>query len=184
MASLAKGPPITIEQYESFEGYPGLRDELIHGEIVMSPQPKPFHQQVSDNVRALLDEAIRHQPYVARQNTNIKFGQAHSMPAPDVFIVGRDAWKRACQLDEYLSQAPLLVVEVVSPANRRARVEEKARLYLSQGVAMVWIVYPKRKVVLVHRAGQDAAIERTPAHLLELPDPLVAEIPVQGFFVI
>jgi hypothetical protein len=42
--------PITIQQYEQFEGYPGLRDELIEGDIVMSPQPKPLNQQTVRNI--------------------------------------------------------------------------------------------------------------------------------------
>jgi hypothetical protein len=30
-------PPITADQYEGFEGFPGLRDQLINGRIVLSP---------------------------------------------------------------------------------------------------------------------------------------------------
>jgi len=38
--------PITVAQYlHSFEGYPGLRDELINGRIVMYPQPYPSEQR-------------------------------------------------------------------------------------------------------------------------------------------
>ncbi len=47
MATVSVAPPITVEQYLGFRGYPGLRDELINGEIVLSPQPKPHHQEVS-----------------------------------------------------------------------------------------------------------------------------------------
>jgi hypothetical protein len=41
MATAFKAPPITVQQYEAFQGYPGLKDELIYGEIILSPQPKP-----------------------------------------------------------------------------------------------------------------------------------------------
>lgn len=50
MPTASKAPAITVEQYEGFEGYPGLRDELIYGEIVLSPQRKPVHQQVAGNL--------------------------------------------------------------------------------------------------------------------------------------
>src|SRR5450755_4309493 len=82
MSTLAvrKAPPITVEQYEAFEGYPGLRDELIDGEIALSPQPKPFHQQVAKNIERLLEQALKGQSYIVRQNSNIKFRLAHSMP--------------------------------------------------------------------------------------------------------
>ena len=95
---IAKAPPITVEQYEAFEGFPGLRDELIKGEIVLSPQPKPLHQQIAENIQSLLNQVLSDR-FVAKQNSNIKFREANSMPAPDVFVVGRADWKRACESD-------------------------------------------------------------------------------------
>jgi Uma2 family endonuclease len=55
---ILKAPPITIEQFEAFESFPGLRDELIRGEIVLSPQPKPFHQQIAKNIERLLERVL------------------------------------------------------------------------------------------------------------------------------
>ena len=109
MAATTVAPPITVEQYERFSGYPGLRDELIHGEIVLSPQPKPLHQPVAQNVHDLLRAAVRSQPYTARQNSNLRFPGVYSMPAPDVFVVSRKEWCRACRENEYVSKTPILV---------------------------------------------------------------------------
>ncbi len=78
----SKAPPITVEQYKAFEGYPGLKDELINGEIVLSPQPKPLHQEVLSNVLFLLREAIESQDFTAQTNSNVDFGPQFSMPAP------------------------------------------------------------------------------------------------------
>jgi len=39
MASVLPIPPITIEQYSTFESSGGFRDELINGRIVMSTEP-------------------------------------------------------------------------------------------------------------------------------------------------
>jgi Uma2 family endonuclease len=47
------------------------------------------------------------------------------MPAPDVLVVNRKLWIKACESDEYLSDPPLLTVEVISPANRKRRVEQQ-----------------------------------------------------------
>ncbi|MBV8073775.1 MAG: Uma2 family endonuclease [Acidobacteriaceae bacterium] len=149
MSAASSRIPITVEQYEHFEGYPGLRDELIYGRIAMSPPPKPLHQQIAQNIDRLLNALSETTPYIARQATSIKFPALNSMPAPDVFIVRRDDWLKACRDDVYLDVAPILVVEVISPANRKSRVEQKIGIYRSSGVQEVWIVHPKKRTVRV-----------------------------------
>jgi len=103
--------PITIEQYEAFEGYPGLKDELILGKIILSPQPKPLHRQVTQNIQDLLHSALKGQRYTVQQNSNVRFRAANSVPAPDVFVITKEQWNRACEIDDYLSDPPILVVE-------------------------------------------------------------------------
>ena len=157
MSAASTPVPITVEQYEHFEGYPGLRDELIYGEIVMSPQAKPLHQEIVRNVDGLFNSLLEGTPYIARQDTNIKFPALNSMPAPDVFVVRRDDWFRACREEVYLDIAPILVVEVISPANRKSRVEQKVDIYRTSGVAEVWVVYPKKRTVRVRTEQGETA---------------------------
>jgi Uma2 family endonuclease len=180
MATSPKVPPITIEQYEHFEGYPGLRDELIYGEIVMSPQPKPLHQQTARNIERLLDNALgEDSQYVARQNSNIKFAKVNSMPAPDVFVVLKKDWLAACENDVYLVNPPALAVEVISRANRPRRVEQKVDLYLDHGVLQVWVVNPKKQTLFVHDRAHPKGVQamhRITSH------PLIGEIAVEPVF--
>ena len=178
---IVKAPPITVEQYEAFEGFPGLRDELINGEIVLSPQPKPLHQQIAENIQSLLNQVLSDR-FVAKQNSNIKFREANSMPAPDVFVVGRADWKRACETDRYLETPPVLVVEVISPANRKIRVAQKIDLYLSSGVSAVWVCYPKKRLLRTYQTGGIA--ELSEAETVVLPQPLLGEIKVQDMFLL
>lgn len=178
-AVATSAPPITVEQYEGFEGYPGLRDELINGRIILSPQAKPTHQQVSKNIERMLDDTLRDTVYVANRDTNIRFPAANSMPAPDVFAIEKEIWREACATDTYISQSPLLAVEILSPANRRRKVAEKVSLYLAQGVGAVWIVSLKDRCVMVHRTGKAVQIER---EQVALPEPLSGKLPVQKFF--
>ena len=178
---ILKAPPITVEQYEAFEGFPGLRDELINGEIVLSPQPKPLHQQVSENIGALLNKVLGDE-FVAKQNSNIRFREANSMPAPDVFVVSRADWRKACESDQYLDTPPLLAVEVISPANRKFRVSQKIEIYLSNGVSEVWVSYPKKRLLRTHRMGQ--VTEHSEADSVTLPQPLRGEIKVGDMFLL
>jgi Uma2 family endonuclease len=178
---IVKPPPITVEQYEAFEGYPGLRDELINGEIILSPQPKPLHQQISENIHRLLNEVLSDQ-FVAKQNSSIKLREANSMPAPDVFVVRRADWKRACESDRYLEMPPILAVEVISPANRKSRVAQKIDLYLSTGVSAVWVCYPKKRLLRTYHAGQITELSET--ETVVLSEPLLGEIKVQNMFLL
>ena len=187
MSTLAvrKAPPITVEQYEAFEGYPGLRDELIDGEIVLSPQPKPFHQQVAKNIERLLEQTLKGQPYIVQQNSNIKFRLAHSLPAPDVFVALLEDWKNACESDEYLNKPPTLVVEVTSAANRKAKIARKIEIYLDNDVHAVWVVSPKKRSLQVHRnVRQRESREFTEQDTVVLPEPLAGEVLLRDIFLI
>jgi Uma2 family endonuclease len=180
MSTALQSPPITVEQYERFEGYPGLKDELINGEICLSPQPKPLHQQIVRNINRLLDAALQGQIYTAQQNSNIRFRGANSMPSPDVFVITQQDWQRACEADDYLSVPPILVIEILSPANCKRRVEAKVALYLSQGVTEVWLVYPKSRKTVIHRKHFEVAA----GDEIPLPAPLTGSLKTASFFAI
>lgn len=47
--------------------------------------------------------------------------------------------------------APDLAIEVISPSGRGWDVEEKVQEYFDAGVRLVWVVYPRRRSVLVNR---------------------------------
>ena len=161
-------PPITADQYEAFEGFLGLRDELIDGRIVLSPQPKPLHQQLADNIRKELERCLFGSSYIVNGNSNLDLGDRTWRPAPDLFAVTRAAWVSACHQNRYLSEPPLLTVEVISPANEDAEVRKKLDFYLSHGVRQVCIVHPQNSSIVVHGSGQ-----------ME-PDQLVLAAPLNG----
>lgn len=183
MATAATIPPISVEQYLGFKGYPGLRDELINGEIVLSPQPKPHHQEIVENLHRLLGQAFEGSAYVVRQNSNIRFDCANSMPAPDLFVIDRESWRLAIASKDYLSKAPLLVIEVLSPANRARKVDEKAMLYLANGVARVWIVDLKLgKIFAATRNGD--RIRKEEVERITIADPVAVTIEAPQVFAI
>lgn len=53
--------------------------------------------------------------------------------------------------DGFGEVVPALVVEVISPHDTAAAVEDKTQLWLNFGVTEVWNVYPNGRRVLVHR---------------------------------
>jgi Uma2 family endonuclease len=169
---------ITVAQYEhSFDGYPGLRDELINGRIVMNPQPKPLHQQIRKNIERLLDAACERTDYTANSDSNIQFPASDSAPAPDVFVVESSRWQEAMRKGTYIDSPPLLVVEILSPSQD---VAEKINLYSEAGVAAIWVVDPKRRNVLVH-TGREMRQYGEHAEIA-LPLPLNGSVKIDDIF--
>jgi len=153
MATAAPLHPISFEQYEEFESPEGFRDELIHGRIVVSPEPKALHYDVADNLYRLLTAASG-KKYRVAQRMNLRFSDANSMPSPDVFVVRLAEWKRARAENVYPEGAKvLLAVQVISPSNRPGPLAAKVGIYLTHGL-QVWVADPKSQEVKLHRQGE------------------------------
>ena len=63
---------------------------------------------------------------------------------------------------EYFPGLPDLAVEVVSPEDRASEAQETVQDWLSFGVALVWIVEPKTRMVTVYRSWSTAPMATSP----------------------
>lgn len=71
--------------------------------------------------------------------------------APDVGFISRE--RRPPRSRGYLSVAPDLAIEVVSPNDSASDVHEKVAEYLAAGSRLVWVIYPRTRTVVIHRAN-------------------------------
>ena len=69
----------------------------------------------------------------------------------DIAFVSAPRLPQGQQITGYFPGAPDLAVEVVSPNDTMAEVEDKVDEYLAAGAKLVWVVNPRRKTVTVHR---------------------------------
>lgn len=78
---------------------------------------------------------------------------------PDVAFVRREHVPRRTSpvYAQAWHVAPDLVVEVASPNQYRPDMKDKAQRYLTAGVRMVWVIWPKSRQVDVWRAGAQGA---------------------------
>lgn len=53
----------------------------------------------------------------------------------------------------FFPAAPDLAVEVISPNNSVDEIQEKIEEYLSAGTRLIWIVYPKQKMIQAYRSS-------------------------------
>ena len=150
---------MSLEQYLQFKTPPGMKDELIEGELVILPSGSPNHALLIKKLVRLLEEAIDQNQFEVNADLSIIINRADpaSMPRPDVFIMDRPRFLQAAQRDEFPEGSPELAIEVVSPSNTQKELLTKIKFYLRYGSYAVWIVYPKREQLLCGKAKTPAA---------------------------
>jgi len=128
-----------------------LRHELIKGELLTMPLPKLQHMRAAANLTFLLMQHAK----ANRLGEVYAEGGYHLESDPDT-VLGPDvsfvASPRIQRLDGYFPGPPDLAVEVLSPGDRRGKVENKLALWLEFGTRSVWLVNPRRRTVEVCKA--------------------------------
>jgi Uma2 family endonuclease len=147
-----RGHPSARWSYEDLLLVPedGKRHELIDGEHLVSPSPTPRHQGILMNLVRVLSA------HVHRTRCGKLFSapldvvlSPHDVVEPDILFVSAE---RLHVLGErYLSAAPDLTIEILSPASRRVDLVLKRHLYEKHGVTEYWIVDPEAETVEVLR---------------------------------
>jgi Uma2 family endonuclease len=131
----------------------GERYELIEGSLVVMEPPGVSHGFVECNVAFLITAHVREHGLgrvVTGDSGYMTRGDNRTVRAPDVAFL---SYERFPQLpDGYGATPPDLVVEVLSPGDRRGEVERKVREWLRFGVGMVWVVDPRERRVRVSTA--------------------------------
>ena len=69
----------------------------------------------------------------------------------DVLFISHQRLAQATP-DDFLDVAPELVVEILSPTDRRGEVEKKLREYFDIGVTVVLVVDPDKRTISVYRS--------------------------------
>jgi Uma2 family endonuclease len=154
----------------------GQQEELIEGELIVSPGAKVSHAEIVRRFRLLL-QPLERMGFVLSND----FGcilRPRSMPhIPDLAAIGVERWNAAAKADAWLEDSPELVIEVSSPSNRKPKLGLKAELYLEHGAEQVWIAYPTTRTVLVCTAEGT-----TEARIGETLDFRSVRVPVSEIF--
>lgn len=161
---------VGLAEYLDYVAPEGFNDELIEGEIILSPLPKTMREDVCCQLFLLLTKSLEGSNLIVRRDTSMALETYDSMPRPDVLVIDRERWDRSKQEDTYPQGSPQLAIEVFSPGNRPGFMQKKIAPYLSTGSSAVWIAYPKRQTLVVHDAEGEREY-RVGEHL-PLPAPL------------
>ena len=138
----------------------GNRYEAIEGDVYMTPAPTYRHQRVSGRLDKALDRLLEEPGHgvVVRAPFGVEFPATGEGVQPDLLFVSEA--QRGIISNAWISGAPDLVVEILSPSTASRDRGIKRRLYERQGVREYWIVDADENVVDVWRFGEDPQHER------------------------
>lgn len=114
------------------------RYETVHGELLVTPAPTAWHQEVIDRLRAVIRSYLQRHPvgHLFSAPADISWG-ADILVQPDLFVVDP---VQARTMDWQHMQTLLLVIEVLSPSTARFDRFAKRRLYQEVEVPTYWVV--------------------------------------------
>lgn len=159
----------------------GYLHELVRGEILRVPPPNQDHGTIEARLVAAIDR------YLYRRAEDLGWDEAQGIGARDLLVGRVDNGEAAirvalpddpdqtrggdvCYLTpEQVVQAresgpgtpiplvPAVVAEVISPSEGATYVNEKVCDYLAVGARLVWLAYPRTRMLQVHRADGSVA---------------------------
>lgn len=127
-----------------------LPAELWDGELVMSPAPSFFHQQIADRFHDFLKAWVRprHLGFTVMAPVDMVLAE-HRAVQPDVVFISNE---RRGIIGDQLHGAADLVAEILSPESRRRDRLDKRDLYEQHGVREYWLIDPEAQTVEVLHA--------------------------------
>jgi Uma2 family endonuclease len=174
MNAVATATRITPEEFLALPD----RDlyELVDGQLV-EVTVSTLSSWVAGEIHGLLRDHCRTDGsgWVWPADTLCRFSRDPSkVRKPDALFIGRERVTADLLEESFITIAPDLVAEVVSPNDLAYDVDEKVKEYLDAGVRLVWVINPKLRTVLVRR--RDGTITG-----LSEADELSGEEVVPGF---
>jgi Uma2 family endonuclease len=154
---------MTADDYRQLEEMLGFRDELIEGERVLSPNAIFPHAAVIKQLERILESQLAELsavPLQVARETGWKFHDAasgaDSVPSPDLMVILDEDAQHAIKSRRWFEGVPLMVIEVVSPSERKARRLQKIGLYLDMGVPHVVEADYTKRIVRIYTPEADS----------------------------
>lgn len=169
---------LTVKQYLDYD-YPEWvqKAELVRGELRPMPTPEVVHAAVAADIAFLLMSHARQHGlgHVFGDNLGYELTDLpRTVRVPDASFVRGNRIPPQGLAGRLFRFAPDLAVEVLSPNERGARLEEKLYDYASARTPAVWVIDPEERTVTVITAD-------LPTRVLHEGDTLEGGSAIPGF---
>jgi Uma2 family endonuclease len=140
--------------------------EWVNGRALQKVSPRREHALAQGRFFAALDAWARKNRR-GTVGTEWRFqvkppGEVRRSLVPDVAFLSYERMPRRLQRITSVPRcSPDAVVEVSSPGDRRADMQEKVRVYLQAGTAVVFEVDPRRKIVAIRDVRETRIVRKT-----------------------
>ncbi len=175
---------ISAEEFWKLIGE-GKRCELVKGEAVEMAPAGGLHGDTANTIAFLLTSHVRQNDLgkiFAAETGFIISRNPDTVRAPDVSFVPKDRLPLGGVPSGFLAMTPDLVVEVVSPSDYATAIQEKAEMWLTAGVRLVWVVYPESQSVVVYDSLDEAKVLHVGNDLKGVPALEDFQVGVEDFF--
>ena len=139
----------------------GYRYELVRGELRKMAPAGSEHGEIASDINGSLNLYVKANglgnTYAAETGFFLARDPDH-VRAPDVAFVRRERIEAIGRQTGYWPEAPDLAIEVISPNDRYADVDEKVSDWLAAGARMVVVVNPRNRTVNVHTPDGSIAL--------------------------
>ena len=135
----------------------GVRGELIRGVLCETMPTGHEHGKIVVRLSAALFNFVEAKglgTVVASDSGVWLERDPDTVREPDIAFTSAEKLPVDTQITGYAEVVPDLVVEITSPSDSRREAHDKARMWLSHGVNVVWVVHPDTRTVDVHIADQ------------------------------
>mgnify|MGYP000867216228 CR=1 FL=1 len=137
----------TYQDYLALPEEPGVRYEVLDGQLIQDPAPQVLHQSIL--IKLLLFLAPFFEKYDPKGRTfcaplDVTLGDRTVVQPDIIYIPGT---RRDIIKETRIDGAPALVVEILSPVNRRKDRLLKLKLFQAAGIEHLWLVDPEDRTV-------------------------------------
>jgi Uma2 family endonuclease len=125
-----------------------VKVEILNNKLIIMPAPSLIHQNISNDLSYEMTHFVKQNKLgkIFCAPTDVRFDD-DNVEQPDIVFI---AVTRYDILEEgYINGAPDIVVEIISPANKKQEREKKHALYERAGVKEYWTVFPKKRAIKV-----------------------------------
>jgi Uma2 family endonuclease len=125
----------------------GFIHEVVNGELVMSPKNDFFHGDICSELLTALRTFVREHRLGTVLDSSTGFWMKNrNCRAPDISFLSRARLKEqgfTRTTRRFFPGAPDLAVEILSPNNTRAEIDERLKDFFTSGTQIAWIINPE-----------------------------------------